>query len=102
MKLVLEVIEGPHAGTKFTFEQHETFLAGRDQKADLPLTQDRHFSRHHFLLEINPPWCYLRDLDSRNGTYLNEGRSAKPCSRTATSSPAARPGCESTSSLRRR
>src|SRR5262249_9613538 len=27
--VVLEVFRGPHAGQKFEFEQHDTFLAGR-------------------------------------------------------------------------
>ena len=28
-------------------------------------------SRHHFLLEVNPPAARLRDLGSLNGTYVN-------------------------------
>ena len=71
MKLLLEVISGPHAGARFEFDRHETFLAGRDCTAHLALTLDHHFSRHHFLLEFSPPHCSLRDLDSRNGTKVN-------------------------------
>src|SRR5262245_23841525 len=74
MRLVLEVVEGPHAGARFTFDRHETFLVGRDAKARLALTDDRHFSRNHFLLEMDPPRCLLRDLDSRNGTKVNGER----------------------------
>src|SRR2546429_4580252 len=29
------------------------------------------FPRHHCLLEIAPPRCFLRDLGSTNGTYVN-------------------------------
>ena len=28
-------------------------------------------SRHHFLLEVNPPAATIRDLGSLNGTHVN-------------------------------
>jgi len=71
MGLVLEVIEGPHSGANFAFDQHDTFLVGRSKTAHLSLPEDSHLSRHQFLLEFNPPSCYLRDLSSRNGTFVN-------------------------------
>lgn len=73
-QVVLEVIEGPHQGCRFEFDSHQTFLAGRAETAQLRLADDPHFSRHHFLLELSPPRCYLRDLDSRNGTLVNGQR----------------------------
>jgi serine/threonine-protein kinase len=72
MKVVLEIVEGPHQGVRLEFERHETVLVGRSSTSQLRLTDDPHFSRHHLLLEINPPRCYLRDLGSRNGTFVNE------------------------------
>jgi serine/threonine-protein kinase len=71
MKIKLMVIEGPHRGAEFEFETHATFLVGRSAEAHLRLTEDGYFSRNHFLLELNPPRCYLRDLGSRNGTNVN-------------------------------
>ena len=71
---VLEVIEGPRAGARFEFDRRCTFLVGRGFSADLQLLDDQHFSRSHFLLEVNPPICYLRDLRSRNGTFVNGQR----------------------------
>ncbi len=41
------------------------------------LPDDRFFSRHHCLLEINPPHCLLRDLGSTNGTFVNGRRVAE-------------------------
>ncbi len=68
---VLEVLEGPHRDARFLFTRHQTFLVGRVKTAHLSLPDDRYFSRHHFLLEFNPPRCLLRDLGSRNGTLVN-------------------------------
>ncbi len=71
MRVTLRVITGPQTGRSFTFEQHETFMIGRSENAQFCLPHDRFFSRHHCLLEIAPPQCFLRDLDSTNGTYVN-------------------------------
>lgn len=74
MKLVLRVIQGPHAGREFAFDRHATFVVGRSSDAHLSVPDDRYMSRHHFLLEINPPLCSLRDLGSTNGTKVNDVR----------------------------
>lgn len=71
MKVTLKVLSGPHVGRAFTFDQHDTFLIGRAEQAHLCLPEDRFFSRNHCILEINPPRCFLRDLSSTNGTYVN-------------------------------
>lgn len=71
MKVKLKVISGPHTGREFTFDQPDTFLIGRIEKAHLCLPHDRFFSRNHCLLEIAPPRVFLRDLGSTNGTYVN-------------------------------
>lgn len=70
----MTVISGRHQGKRFEFEGHATFVAGRSKNAHLRLPDDSRFSRHHFRLEIRPPSCYLVDLDSRNGTYVNGER----------------------------
>jgi serine/threonine-protein kinase len=72
--VVLEVFEGPHAPARFEFTRHQTFLVGRSSAAHLRLPADRAFSRHHFLLECQPPRGWLRDLGSRNGTLVNGAR----------------------------
>ena len=65
------MIAGPQVGRVFTFDQHETFMIGRSEDAQFCLPHDRFFSRHHCLFEIAPPQCFLRDLGSTNGTYVN-------------------------------
>jgi eukaryotic-like serine/threonine-protein kinase len=75
MRITLCVIAGPHAGTEFTFNRHDTFLVGRSRHAHFQLLEkDRYFSRIHFMMEVNPPHCRLIDIGSRNGTYVNRER----------------------------
>src|SRR6185503_12126004 len=71
MRVTLRVLEGPYRGREFKFDHHDTFLIGRSENAHLYLPDDRFFSRHHCLLEIAPPRCFLRDLGSTNGTFVN-------------------------------
>jgi len=73
-KVLMRVISGPHEGEQFAYEEHNTLLVGRSPVAQLRLKDDPHFSRHHFRLEINPPTCFLMDLRSRNGTFVNGER----------------------------
>jgi serine/threonine-protein kinase len=74
VQVTLDVIAGPHNGARFEFQRHDTFLVGRGTWSHLCLSQDLHFSRHHFRIEIRPPDCYLIDLCSRNGTFVNGSR----------------------------
>src|ERR1700736_1563974 len=74
MRVTLRVLAGPYTGREFVFDQHDTFLIGRSESAHLYLPEDRFFSRHHCLLEIAPPRCFLRDLGSTNGTFVNGQR----------------------------
>jgi serine/threonine-protein kinase len=77
MQVNLRVLAGPYQGRVFCFTQPDTFLIGRSNEAHLCLTDDKFFSRHHCLLEITPPHCFLRDLGSTNGTFVNGRRVAE-------------------------
>jgi serine/threonine protein kinase/pSer/pThr/pTyr-binding forkhead associated (FHA) protein len=75
MRVTLKVVEGPHAGRSFSFDEHDTFFVGRSVKAHFSLPKkDRYFSRMHFLIEVNPPLVRVVDLGSRNGTHVNDAR----------------------------
>lgn len=84
MKVVLEVIEGIDKGEKFVIKRNESdnIIVGRskrthsqfqDKYSQLQITkEDLYFSRWHFLLQIRPPHCYIRDTGSTNHTYVND------------------------------
>jgi len=74
MQVNLRVLAGPYQGRVFSFTQPDTFLIGRSNDAHLYLPDDKFFSRNHCLLEITPPHCFLRDLGSTNGTFVNGQR----------------------------
>jgi hypothetical protein len=72
-KVRLEAITGPLQGNgPFEFDQADIFIFGRanDCHARLP-GDDRTASRHHFMLAIQPPRGCIRDIGSRNGTFVN-------------------------------
>jgi hypothetical protein len=68
----LVVTAGPIRGQRYDFPGHDTFLFGRAPDCHARLAaSDTSASRHHFLLEVNPPQARLRDLGSLNGTHVN-------------------------------
>jgi serine/threonine-protein kinase len=71
MRVILEVLKGPQKGKRFVFDQHETFMVGRNKRVQFRIPDDKYFSRHHLMIEIAPPRCFLRDLGSTNGTKVN-------------------------------
>jgi serine/threonine-protein kinase len=74
MQIILTIIAGSQKGKKFEFNEPDNFLLGRDNegsKAHFRLNNDdTQVSRNHFLLEINPPDCFIRDAGSLNGTFI--------------------------------
>jgi len=70
-KVLLKVLSGPIKGKVFEFSRHDAFILGRGKDCHAKLEKDTRVSRHHFLLEVNPPVAILRDLGSLNGTYVN-------------------------------
>jgi eukaryotic-like serine/threonine-protein kinase len=71
MDIELSVINGPCVGKVFRFDEPQGFTFGRATDCTCPVENDKTFSRHHFLLEVNPYQVWLRDLGSLNGTFVN-------------------------------
>jgi pSer/pThr/pTyr-binding forkhead associated (FHA) protein len=74
MRVTLEVLQGPRQGRSFVFDRHDTFIVGRSRFVHCSMPEDMALSRDHFMLEISPPRCELRDLQSMNGTFVNNQR----------------------------
>ena len=68
---VIKVIKGPLAGKHFPLDRCDVFIFGRSAKVHCSLPGDNTISRYHFLVEVNGPDCFLRDLGSLNGTWIN-------------------------------
>jgi pSer/pThr/pTyr-binding forkhead associated (FHA) protein len=72
--VTLTATEGTLEGKEFRFDGRTLCVVGRSrscylQVPDVPVTQD--VSRRQCLLDIDPPAIRIRDLGSRNGTYVN-------------------------------
>ena len=76
-QVVLSVINGDLRGRAYVFERPLRCVVGRSKDCELSLAKAADFagvSRHHCLLEINPPHITVLDLGSLNGTYINNDR----------------------------
>jgi len=74
VKLTLTFTNGTLRGQRREFTGPAECLIGRSDDCDLQLPPGREFmdvSRHHCLLEIDPAAVRVRDLGSRNGTFVN-------------------------------
>ena len=75
----ISVQNGPLKGLTRVFDSARQCVIGRAADCDLQLslpeeTSFANVSRHHCELDIDPPLVHVRDLGSRNGTWLNGRR----------------------------
>ncbi len=72
--ITLTMTHGFHKGDRYVFKKPSSCLVGRAGDCDIQVPAKPPYgvvSRHHCLFEINPPMIRVRDLGSRNGTYVN-------------------------------
>lgn len=67
----LTVVAGPHSGQKWVFDRNVRLVVGRTSPSHLVFADEKAFSGRHAQIEINPPSVQVRDLESRNGLYVN-------------------------------
>jgi serine/threonine-protein kinase len=73
----LIITRGPLDGQEFVFTDRTTCILGRADDCSPSLPDDAHhrtISRHHCLLDLNPPDIRIRDFGSLNGTFVNGTR----------------------------
>lgn len=72
--VTLTLVDGRGERGEFVFDERSTCLIGRAEDCSPRLPNDEHHrsvSRHHCMLDINPPDVRIRDFGSRNGTFVN-------------------------------
>jgi len=73
-KIKLTVSEGMGQDKEFVFQSPTRPVVGRADDCDIRFPMDpahMDVSRHHCQFEIDPPTVKVRDLGSRNGTFVN-------------------------------
>jgi len=76
-KVIITLVDPSVQETQFVFDHPQICIVGRENNCDISLPTDpahRQLSRHHCLLDIDPPAVKVRDLHSKNGTFVNGER----------------------------
>ena len=77
-KLVLVlVVSGPLQGHEYFVISDTPILIGRSDEAIIRINYDDFCSRKHALLYWENTKCFVKDLDSTNGTLVNNNRISK-------------------------
>jgi pSer/pThr/pTyr-binding forkhead associated (FHA) protein len=74
VRIKLTVTDGGLKGEEYVFNDSARWVLGRSADCDIALPTDMPISRRHCTFEIDPPTVRVRDLNSRNGTYVNGER----------------------------
>ena len=71
MRVLLTVASGRYEGRKTLVTPGQVFKIGRTAWADIAVPHDAHMSGLHFSIRCDQDRCYLKDLQSTNGTLVN-------------------------------
>jgi pSer/pThr/pTyr-binding forkhead associated (FHA) protein len=80
-RITLTVVEGPHRGEELSCVVRTQITIGRSEECTFQLRgayEDLLISRRHCLIAVHPDRVEIRDLESRNGTYVNSQRLGFP------------------------
>ena len=71
-QVILTATHGDLEGREYAFDGPASIVLGRCVDCTIRLPgDDWTVSRHHCLLEVDPPYARVQDLGSLNGTYVN-------------------------------
>src|SRR5262249_37194944 len=73
-KVKLEMVDGGFEAQQFDFSDRTVCTIGRSKDCFLHVPDlwiYKNVARHHCLLHIDPPHVGVRDVGSKNGTYVN-------------------------------
>ena len=80
-RITLTVVDGPHRGEELACVGRTQLTIGRSEECTFQLRgapDDLQVSRRHCLIAVHPDRVEIRDLESRNGTYVNGQRLGFP------------------------
>lgn len=66
----LHILVGCEEGKSYDLEDFKTYTVGRSSGNDIQI-KDRNISRHHLTITNNKGMCIIKDLNSKNGTFIN-------------------------------
>ncbi|MFC1708444.1 FHA domain-containing protein [Candidatus Omnitrophota bacterium] len=68
------VVSGPLKGHKYIIKSDSKILIGRSSDANIRIGYDDFCSRQHAMLYWDKETCFIEDLNSTNGTFVNSER----------------------------
>src|SRR5207248_9136193 len=79
--VTLTVVAGPHQGQELVCADRALLTIGRSEECTFPLHgsfEDMLISRRHCLMSVRADRVEIRDLESRNGTFVDGRRLGFP------------------------
>ena len=74
-KIVVVLVQsGPLKGHKYFVKSDSKILIGRSDEANIRIGYDDFCSRRHALVYWEGNACFVEDLNSTNGTFINDKR----------------------------
>jgi eukaryotic-like serine/threonine-protein kinase len=78
MEAILRIEEVAERGRKFHFRKSDNLIIGRLDPMSKALVnlvpEDPFISQHHFMIEVRPPNCQVRDNGSINSVFIQRKR----------------------------
>ena len=71
MSVTLLVIQGPYVGRQIQVGVGQVFRVGRTDRSEEAFPNDTYLSGTHLEVGCNEQGCWIRDLGSSNGTFVN-------------------------------
>lgn len=72
--ITLKFLNTSLVDTSYTYDERDSCLIGRGDQCTIQIPNEEEFlsiSREHCFLNINPPEITIRDMGSKQGTYIN-------------------------------
>lgn len=73
--VMLTIDQGSYGSFDYRFDEVTEIIVGRAKDCDLAVPDTAMFrdvALHHCLLRIDPPRIWVRDLESKNGTFVDD------------------------------